>query len=609
MSDVDAPAVPDPDSGPGLFNDLARQRRQSIERKVELERVRQLFERTAEPMLATIVGAGLITWALWHQLGNPAIWWWFALKQITAVGRLLECVAFSRADSPQLDTRAWWLRHGVGGLIDGLGWGLLGWYFVPSGDPWLDGVIAGGLVAVASVGVFTLTSYNGHAMRFMLGALLPLVASQVVQGGAVSWLVACGLLVYLALLWREGRRSERHMLELLRLRFENAAIAEDRQRALLLAEHSSATKSRFLAMVSHELRTPLNGILGMTQLMRDGTVSAQQARQLTVVQQSAGHLQTLIEDLLDISRADAGRLKIEPAPARVADLVREVTDLLSPVATDKGLRFMVSLLHGLPDAAMLDAQRVKQVLHNLLGNALKFTAAGQVELKASLEGDFLRFEVRDSGVGIPLVLQQRIFDPFEQGDGPSEQRRGGTGLGLTISRQLAVAMGGNVTCASVPGHGATFTFTVAYRPAQAPVRQAAPAAPARPLQGRVLIVEDNPVNLMVASAMVERLGLAWESADDGQVALGRLAQTSYDLVLMDCQMPVLDGLAATRAWREREAAAGQGRLPIVALTANAVPGDREACTAAGMDDYLSKPFTIDTLQTVLARYLAGGKGP
>jgi CheY-like chemotaxis protein/nitrogen-specific signal transduction histidine kinase len=399
----------------------------------------------------------------------------------------------------------------------------------------------------------------------------------------------------------------------MRLRYENALIAEQRQSALQVAEHSSRAKSRFLATVSHEIRTPLNGILGMAQLLQRDVDEPQRRAQVDIVAQSARHLQKLIGDLLDLSRIEAGRLRLDPIPVNLVDMVHEVTELQAAVAREKGLGFAVHLAKALPAWFVADLPRVKQVLHNLLGNAIKFTEHGEVTLTVALEdrGDrrWLCFVVRDTGGGVPPALAERIFQPFEQiapgrtSEGPLAAA-GGLGLGLAISRQLAAAMEGAVDCLAVEGRGACFRFGMPCRVADPPATHSRlPAEAIAPLRGHVLIAEDNPVNAMIAQAMLERLGLSTDLVSDGQAALDALEQARVDVVLMDCQMPGMDGWRATQEWRKRERESGRLRVPIIALTANAVAGDRERCLQAGMDDYLPKPIELAHLEQAMRRHL------
>ncbi len=587
----------------------------AIDRQIEFERIKTLYA-IAQPMLVgSIAFSILIGLLLSPSVSQPLLATWVGLKVLLLVARFVDGRLFLRDRHRSLRLALWKNRFFIGTVLDSLTWGLLTVLFLPTSDAATNGVMVAGMVGVASAGVLALSAHrvaSGAALMLVLG---PLIEQQALSATAVERYTAATLLVYGAILFLESQYSHGRFTESMRLRFENAAIAEERHRALVYAEHSNAAKTRFLASVSHELRTPLNGIIGMTQLVAVEPLSALQRQRLDVLRHSAEHLVTVIGDLLDLSRIEFDRIELNPQPTLIAQTVRDVTDLLQPVAEERGLGFEVVFDLGLPAAALVDASRVKQVLHNLIGNALKFTARGSVGLAVSMTDGQLRFRVNDSGEGIPSDAIERIFDAFEQGPSSTAPARSGAGLGLTISRRLARAMGGDVTCRSIPGIGTTFEFTIAFRPSSktpSPRRSlseelaAAGETTATPVvrPGRVLVVEDNEVNALVVRGMLEQMGVNAELALDGQKALARMGQTNYDLVLMDCQMPVLDGWEATRIWRARETRLRQNqRVPIVALTASAAAGERERCLDAGMDDYLSKPFSREALGELVERYL------
>ena len=587
----------------------------AIERQIEFERINSLYA-IAQPMLVGgIAFSVLIGLLLAPCVPQALLAGWVLLKLGLLVLRLVDARLFLRDRHRSLRLARWKASFFVGTTLDSLTWGLLTPLFLPTSDAAINGVMVAGLVGVASAGVLALSAHRVASGLSLVLVLGPLVAQQALAGGTVQRCTAATLAVYGAILFLESRYSHRRFTESMRLRFENAAIAEERHRALVYAEHSNAAKTRFLASVSHELRTPLNGIIGMTQLVAVEPLSALQRQRLDVLRHSAEHLVTVIGDLLDLSRIEFDRIELNPQPTLIAQTVRDVTDLLQPVAEDRGLGFEVVFDLGLPAAALMDASRVKQVLHNLIGNALKFTAHGGVGLAVAMSDDLLRFRVSDSGEGIPPEAIERIFDAFEQGPSSTAPARSGAGLGLTISRRLARAMGGDVTCRSVPGSGTTFEFTIAFRPtpktpsprpslSEELAAAGEASSPPAPRPGRVLVVEDNEVNALVVRGMLQQMGVDAELAVDGQKALARMNQDAFDLVLMDCQMPVLDGWEATRIWRAREKRLRQNqRLPIVALTASAAAGERERCLEAGMDDYLSKPFTREALGELVERYL------
>jgi len=572
--------------------------------QISFDRVQTLYDLTPPPVIAG-AGFALLVAAMMWPVAPPALTLgWLALKLLLALLRVTDARSFQRAPDRRATLSRWLWRYIVLMGMDAASWGAMTVVFLPHAQGIASTVLLAGAVGVASVGVFTTFSHWSTSLLYLLSVLSPIVVDQVMIGTRDSMLTALALLIYFGVLAFEGWRSEARLVELLRLRYQNAWIAEQRQQALVLAEHSSAAKSRFLATVSHEMRTPLNGILGMTQLLRLQVTDAEQRHRLEVMRRSARHLQTVIADLLDLSRIEFGRLEIEQEPFVVVETVREVTDLLSAIASEKGLRFHLQW-GPLPQRVRGDAARVKQVLHNLIGNAIKFTRSGDVTLEVSAGEDVLCFTVRDSGHGIAAEQAERIFDAFAQaGEAPS--RRAGTGLGLTISRQLARAMGGDVRYEPAEGGGSVFRFMVAVTPLPPEPQDADESWGAHDfhLRGRVLVVDDSPVNALVARGMLERFGLRVDVAEDGEEALQRMRQVTYDAVLMDCQMPGLDGFETTQRWRRDEPVlAHGGHLPIIALTANAVPGDREHCLAAGMDDYLAKPFDLNDLGAVLQRHL------
>ncbi len=370
------------------------------------------------------------------------------------------------------------------------------------------------------------------------------------------------------------------------------------------AEAAARAKSDFLATMSHEIRTPMNGVIGMAGLMLDTPLSKAQRDMVDTLRSSAESLLTIINDILDFSKIEAGKMTLEELDFAPRQVVAEAIALLHQRALDRGLTIAVDMAPEVPETVRGDPGRLRQVLVNLIANAVKFTERGAVTVSVTNADALLTFAVRDSGIGIPLEQQGRLFTAFTQADSSTTRRFGGTGLGLAICKRLVELMGGTIGLSSTPGVGSTFHFT-AHLPARPTLIKAVVTAQTLPrLRGRVLIAEDNTVNQRVTTAQVARLGVTSDVVANGVEALEALARLPYDAVLMDCQMPEMDGFQATRALRERETQRGDGRrLPVIAMTANAMTGDREECLAAGMDDYIAKPVRVEALIATLARWL------
>ena len=384
------------------------------------------------------------------------------------------------------------------------------------------------------------------------------------------------------------------------------AVAQDIDvlvRARQAAQETSRVKSELLANVSHELRTPLNGVLGMARLLLDTGLDTTQREYAEIIRRSGRELLSVVDAILDFARAEAGHLEMEEAELEPRRIVEEAVAAVRDDAAAKGLSVTALIADEVPAVLRGDASRLRQVLGNLIGNAVKFTPAGTIAVRAGLvrgveDARVLRFEVADSGIGIDAATQARLFQPFVQADGSTTRRYGGAGLGLALCRRVVSAMGGQIGVRSEPGHGSTFWFTVRLWRAGAPSRPAAAGA-ARGL--RVLVVEDNTVNQKVAVAMIESLGYGAEAVGNGLEAVEACSRQTYDAILMDCQMPQMDGFKATAFIREREGLTH--RTPIIALTASVTAEDRQRCLAAGMDDYLSKPVPREALASALRKWI------
>jgi len=382
------------------------------------------------------------------------------------------------------------------------------------------------------------------------------------------------------------------------------------------AEEANQAKSAFLATMSHEIRTPMNGILGMAQLLQGGDLGESERQDdVRLIIESGEALLTLLNDILDLSKVEAGRVELESIEFRPAALLRDSAVLFQERASEKGLHIEWDWAGAAEASFRGDAGRLRQMLSNLASNAIKFTASGSVRLEGRAVNEsashcMLEFSVQDTGAGIPRDRQASLFQPFSQADASTTRKYGGSGLGLSIVRSLAERMGGGAWLESEEGRGTRVWFRVSAEPvtpgpAPATAPRAVPAPRAAQGCAMVLVVEDNPTNRKVASGMLRKHGVGFECAHNGREALERIeAGARPDLVLMDCQMPVMDGFEATRRIRALEAGRGGARVPIVALTAGAFSEDRERCIEAGMDDFLAKPLNLRDLQAMLEKWLA-----
>ncbi|HEX3364396.1 ATP-binding protein [Phenylobacterium sp.] len=499
------------------------------------------------------------------------------------------------------------------------------WYAVPAGFTVLNHSVAGlAYVAVQAVGLTALAvSTARHSRRVFLTmvavpvAALPLcvVATLGVGQGAgvlcetlvlafALWLIGSGTSRVVAE-WNESQTQRLRAMAEMRAALHRSEIAEARLlEALGRAEAANRVKSEFLATMSHEIRTPLNSVLGMAQAMHRGELSDPQRGHLRMISTAGEALLSLLNDLLDLSKADAGKIELEDGVIDTEALAAGI-EAFTPLLQDKDVVLSVTVAPEAVGSWSGDPTRVRQVLHNLISNAVKFTDRGTISVAIAYDGAALVLAVEDSGMGIPASRLDQVFEPFVQADASTTRRYGGSGLGLTICRDLVALMGGKIELASTEGVGSRFTVTLPARAVARPAPVAEAQAPIAAVDGlRVLAAEDNPMNQVVLRTLLEAADIFPVVVSNGEEAVAAWRSGAWDVVLMDIQMPVMDGVAATQAIRQAEREAGAARTPIIALTANAMDHHRSEYLGAGMDALVAKPINLAVLLNTIQALLA-----
>lgn len=568
-------------------------------------RTTQLVFRNARlAQLMSVANATIVTWAISTDLSTSGLSFWWAAVALCAFGRLWLAERFRINAPPPSAASLWRKRFFIGAALSALCWALGGAWIMLSVSP-SDRVFMALVLVGMLAGAVPILAPSPWALRAYVGLLmLPLFLFALLNKGNTGIGFALLLIFFVFTVVRSAAEYHHVLIETIGLDIEKGRLLTQLRQTSHNLEVASRAKDEFLANISHEIRTPMNGILGMAQLLSEQQLAPTQREQVEVIRGSTDALLSLVNGVLDYSRIEAGRFELVPAPFSSADLLHDLERMFVPHARSKGLTFRCEIETSVPAMLYGDATRLKQILVNLLGNALKFTERGSVTLTLTARRQRLpqRVEliahVRDTGPGIPESRRQEIFLPFTQADSSVTRKFGGTGLGLTIAQRLVALMGGRLWVEDNAGGGSVFIFHVWLRETAGPALE--PEADNLPGM-HVLVVDDNAVNCLVARRFLEKLGHQVSVAKDGAEALEMITHTPFDVVFMDVQMPVMDGLAATFRLRQLESAVGARHLPVIALSANASEADREACRQAGMDDFVEKPVRPEAIEAALAR--------